>query len=137
MSVSLSFYLDAALTQPAAPAELAAIIGGAQDARLFLGSTVAGQVFRDAAAPGLDPIRIVIADSAPDTGQPAASCKVALTQAGLDAATPGAALAVALEITSGVAGARAFWLRWTPAGTTAGTYTDLSIQTTDVVEEAA
>lgn len=141
MSLSLAFYLDAALTQPVsagAPGALAALIGGSGAQRqLWLGSAQAGRVFRDLASPGDAQIQVEVLDADDQSGQPASSITLALTQAGLDAPTPGAPLNVGTEIVSGVAGAVPFWLRWSPAGTVAGVFTDLSLQTSEVVEVAA
>jgi hypothetical protein len=141
MSLSLRFYLDAALTQPVgveAPAALGALVGGGNvERRIWLGSVESGRVFRDLADPGAVPIVVSVLDADPASGQSAASVRLALTQAALDAATPGAPLAVGAEIMSGVANALAFWLRWSPEGSTAGAFNDIALETSDVLEALA
>lgn len=138
MSVILSFYLDAALTTPVtalAPAELAALVGASADRQLWLGGPAAGLRWRDLAAPGSAQIYVQVDDADPATGQPATAIRLALTQAGLDAATPGAALAVGTEILSGVGNAMPLWVRWAVSGTAAGVFEDVALETSDVDEQ--
>ncbi len=141
MSLSLMMYHDAALTQPVTVESIAVLSqlvgGGSVDRQLWLGSAVPGRVFRDLADPGVGQILIEVADADDAAGQPASSVRLAYTQAGLATATPGAALAVSVEILSGVGNAVPFWLRWTPVGAVAGVFTDCVLQTTEVEEVSA
>lgn len=61
--------------------------------------------------------------------------KLATTQGGLAAATPGAALSLSTQILSGSANAADVWVRLDDATATVGTETELTLTTNSVVED--
>jgi hypothetical protein len=65
----------------------------------------------------------------------AAEAKLATTQSGLAAATPGAALTLSTQILSGSANAADVWLRLDDATATVGTETELTLTTNSVLED--
>jgi hypothetical protein len=65
----------------------------------------------------------------------ATEAKLATTQGGLTAATPGAALTLSTQILSGSANAADVWLRLDDATATVGTETELTLTTNSVVED--
>lgn len=98
MALTFAFYTDAALTTPASaalPFSQDVSAPTAVDRVLWLGSRRADRVARLAASPG-SPIVLT------PTGPGAANVRLALSAAGLDGATPGAALAVGTELAGGI-----------------------------------
>jgi hypothetical protein len=65
----------------------------------------------------------------------ATEAKLATTQSGLTAATPGAALTLGTQILSGSANAADVWVRLDDATATVGTETELTLTTNSVVED--
>lgn len=139
---TFQYYTDANLTTPkvGALAVSEAFDGstGPIDTVLYLGSTNSGRVLQAASNPGTDQVTVTVTDSASGSGQPAGIVKLATTQGGLAAATPGASLNLGATINGGVAGAKAIWVRidiTLPGGNaTLGTYTDLSLVTNNLQE---
>jgi hypothetical protein len=135
MAGNFSTYLDAGLTT-----ELTTTLKAqstTQDFRLWYGSPDSGSVARAASDPGVDQITITPTDSDPGTGYETTNIKLALTQAGLDTATAGAALDLGLEVDSGSANAVEFWVR--VSGVTEGVQQDLTLSLvhTEIEESAA
>lgn len=137
MSTTWQLFHDSALTNPVEagdPIALTAAYGGSADLQLWYGSTTASVRIQSTTSPGTNPITLTPVDAASGSGQPNTALKLASTQAGLASATGGAALALGTTLSSGVGNAVSLWVRWTPSGTTAGTFTDLSINSNDVTE---
>lgn len=140
MALTFKIYSDSGLVTEADPVINQASDGttGAVDIQLWLGSNTASKQLQASSSPGVDNIVVSIADSAPAAGQAASSIKLALTQAGLTAATAGASLDLGEHTAaSGVGNAITFWARVTASLLTGGTYTDLSLALADVIESAA
>ena len=123
-------YLDVGLTDQFDDATdilgASAINGGQGDGVFYVGSpddTIKIQADSD---PGIDPITVSIADSAPGSGVEVTDIKLALTQGGLGGTTGGASLNLGATINGGVANAVAVWYRWTN-GTGGDTYTEISL----------
>jgi hypothetical protein len=139
MAVTYAFYLDAGLTQPAASLAFAQAADGTSAAAtrvVWLGSPADGKKFQAASAPGTDAITVSIADSASGSGLLPAYVTLATSAAGLDTATPGAALSLGAQRLSGVANAVAIHVRVDTPALTAGTYADLSLTTNPLLESA-
>lgn len=135
MATTWKLYHDSALTNPVESGDTAAftaIAGGGDDLQLWYGSTNPDVQIQATSDPGVDPITLT--PVAYGSGQPTSSIKLALSQAGLASATGGAALTVGTTLTSGSANAVSVWVRWTASGTTADSYTGISIDSNDVTE---
>lgn len=107
MALTFAFHTDAALTTPvsaALPFVQDVSAPTAVDRILWLGSSHADRVARLASAPG-SPIVLT------PTGAGAGNVRLALSAAGLSAATPGAALAVGSELAGGIDQAVAIHIR--------------------------
>lgn len=133
----IGLYLDAGLTQPAAAIAATQTSDGtaaAVDRAYYLGSPVAGKQFQSASAPGADPIVLSLTDAASGSGVEAAHLRLATSQAGLAAATPGAALSLSHTLLSGVANAVAVWVRIDTPALADGAYEDVSFHTNSLVE---
>lgn len=132
---SCDFYHDAALTQkvttlnPIAAQQNVANTLPAVDIQVWLGSNDTSWRFQADSDPGTDPIVVSIIDSASGSGEPTTAVKLATSQGGLAAATPGAALSLGTQVDAGVGNAISFWARIDDATLTAGAYTDLKLQT--------
>jgi hypothetical protein len=84
--------------------------------------------------PGVDAIVVSIVDANAGTGAPATEFKLALSSGGLTSATAGAALTLSSSITSGVANAVPIYTRRDSVLGVAGSYTDISIETNELLE---
>lgn len=139
MAITFTVFHDSALTSPVtsgAPISLTALEGGHVDIQLWFGSASSSVQIQDEASPGSAQITLTPHDSATGSGQPASSVKLALTQGALDSATGGAGLDIGHTVQSGSANAVSFWWRWTPSGSTAAEYTDISLITQNLKETA-
>ena len=137
---TFGFFTDTALTS-AAPSPLqfshnSDFSDNPQDTQLFLGSLGSSLKIEANSNPGVDNITISVADSDPGNNHEATEIKLATTQGGLAAATPGAALTVGTEVLSGAANDFEFWMRVTNAVATVETITELSVTTNSVRESA-
>ncbi len=136
IAITFGFYNDSGLTQTAAAVTALQATDGtapAADRVVYLGSTAAGrklQAFSGQITVGLE-------DAATSGGVEASHVRLALTQAGLDAATPGAALSLGTQVLSGVGNAVAVWLRIDTPPLAAGTYEDVTLTTGLCAESAA
>lgn len=144
MALSFKLYTDAALTTEQVgnlvatqnsdgstpPIQFQLFIGS-------LGSTGLDVVDRKLEAdsdPGVDSIVLTVTDSAPGSGSDPAETKLALTQGGLAAATPGAGLSLATVINSGSANSVEFWVEFDDTTNVVGTSTELAVTTVPVRE---
>lgn len=134
----LNFFDDAALSVVSFAARFVQTPGGdlgPQDRVVYLGSTADGYKHQAASSPGVDPITVAVTDADTGTAPGASAIRLATSQAGLASATPGAALAVGVEILAGPAHAVPVWIRATlPAGLSLGMTMDLALQTCPEVE---
>ncbi|RBP74114.1 hypothetical protein DET64_105240 [Marinobacter nauticus] len=140
MPLSLKIYNDAALSSVLPKLTALQRTDGATgpvDFVFYLGSTVSGKRFQAASNPGVDNILISVADSNPVGGQGVGAIKLAASSAGLDSAVAGAALDLGSEILSGASNAVEVHVRVEATDLTEGTYTDLSLQTNNLVESYA
>ena len=140
MPVSFKFYHDAALTQeitsgnPLTATQDAAGLLPAVDKVIYFGSTVTGNKVQAVSNPGVDPIVISIVDANAGTAAPATEFKLALSSGGLASAVAGAPLSLSHSINSGVANAVPIHTRRDSALSAAGSYTDLSLETSSLTE---
>jgi hypothetical protein len=141
MTISFAFFHDSSLTQevssgnPITATQDTTNTLGPVDKQLWFGSTTASVKARAKSSPGVDQITVSIADANAGTGEPTTSIKLATSQAGLPAATAGAALNLGTQVLSGSANAITLWLRIDDATLTAGSYTDLSLVTNNLDED--
>ncbi len=140
MAISFAFFNDAGLTNP--------LVGNLQiqqasdgstgpvDVNLFFGSNAVGRKVQAASDPGIDSIILNIEDAAPGSGHEDTEIKLALTQIGLDSATPGApgGQTLGTVLLSEVGNATSIWIRIEDATGVIGTSLELSIQMNNVIE---
>ncbi len=136
--MAFDIFTDTALTTPA-PSPLqfshnSDFSDNPQDTQFFLGSLTASVKIEADSNPGVDNIVISVADTTPSNSHEVTEIKLATTQGGLTAATPGASLTVGTVVNSGAANDFEFWMRVTNAIATVGTVTQLSISTNNVRE---
>lgn len=134
MSTTFAFYADAGLTTLATGGAAIASIGSTADRVLRFGSPATDKTLQAASNPGTDPITITPTDGAPGSGIEASAIRLALSAAGLDSATPGAALNIGTTLNSGTAGAVTVYVRTARGSLGIGNYADLSLVTNAVVE---
>jgi hypothetical protein len=105
---------------------------GRQDIVLYLGNPDAAKRLVAASSPGVDPITAAPTDAAPGSGHEATEIVLALTEAGLDTATPGAAVEIGLQVLGGAANAVPIWIGVTDATGTEGTSAELGVTLNEV-----
>lgn len=130
-------YLDSGLTtqfNDSTPLTLQAVNGSAATGSVYVGTPTSGNQIQAASDPGTDQITMSIVDSSAGSGVEAAHIKLALSEAGLDSATGGAALNLGATISHGTP--VRVWYRWTNS-TGSGTSTEISLQLSARVESAA
>ena len=136
--MTFAWYSDAGLTAPLTRADFVrGSTAAAVNRVIYFGSTTAGKKLQNVNNPGINPVQVTVADSAGGSGVEVANVKMALSFAGLDTATGGAALSVGTSVLSGVVNAVAVFVRITSVITTPGNYDDASVQVLDWVESAA
>ncbi len=140
MAATFDFFTDTALTS-AAPSPIqishnSDFSDNPQDLQFFLGSLGSSLKIEANSNPGVDNIVISVVDSDPGNNHEDTEIKLATTQGGLTAATPGASLTVGTEVLSGDANDFEFWVRVTNAVSTVGTITELSFVTNTLKESA-
>lgn len=141
MAITYKFYHDSALasevstSSPITATQDTTNTLGPVDVQLWFGSTTASVKARATSSPGVDPITVTPTDAAGGSGEPNTAIKLATSQAGLTAATAGAALNIGTQVLSGSANAMTFWARIDDATLTAGSYTDLSLVTNSINED--
>jgi hypothetical protein len=139
MSLSFGFYHDSALTTPIGTGDEADfnVIGtGYADLQIWFGSTATDRRARATSDPGTDQITVTPTDADAITGLATSAVKLATSQAGLTAATAGAALEIGTQVLSGSANAFPFWVRVTSPTDTPAVHLDLSLVTNDLTDSA-
>lgn len=139
MATSLKFYTTAGMTTELttlAATQAADGSGAAVDSVVYLGSVASGKKFRANSNPGTDNIIVSIADAASGSGAPNTSVKLATSAGGLATALAGQPLSLGTQILSGAGNAIAVHVRIDTPALAVGKYTDLSLVTNTVVEEA-
>lgn len=126
-------YTDPALTVNFDPAtmqiELSAIDGSSGDAVIYFGTPTAANKIEATSDPGVDPLQLTVVDANAGTGVAVGAIKLAVTSAGLDSATGGAALSLGATVLGGAANAVPVHIRW--ANTVGeGEFTDISLEIT-------
>lgn len=138
MTVSLQYFLDAALTAPIlTPFNVQQADDGSTgpvDFNFFVGSVALAKKFQAESNPGIDQIVVSVDDANPASGQEPDAVKLALTAIGLDSAVAGDPLNVGLQILSEVGNALSLWVRVEDITGIVGTSLDLSLKTNTVVE---
>jgi len=143
MTASFSYFHDAALTRPITAADpLRPVISTdatrpSVDLVIYLGSPAAAKRVRASSNPGVAPIVTSVWDPFPAYGAPSTVCTLAASAAGLDTATPGAALDHGMAtLLSGAANAIAIWVRFGPHDMT-GLWTDVAPACCVLLEDPA
>ena len=132
-------YLDAGLTDQfddatdTLPAQ--AVNAASGTGSFWVGTTTATNKIQDATNPGIDQLVASITDSAPASGVETTDIRLALSEAGLAGATPGASLNIGATILGGSANAVRVWYQWDNI-VGAGTYTEISLNISDRIELA-
>ena len=138
MATTWKFYADAGLTVPLTTGDFTnPSTGGPHDRIIYLGSATAGKKLQAGSGPGVDAIQIGVTDSAPGAGPAASAVTLALSAGGLGTNTPGEPLAVGTTLYSGAGGAVAVFVRVNSGLSTPGSYTDLGLETSLLVETMA
>ncbi len=115
----LDFYADAGLVTRLG-SELTLIVatpGASADVRFYIGSAESAGAYKAASNPGVDQVELALLPSAEIA---AGDVRLATTQAGLDAATPGAPLGLGVSVDA--AAPQEVWLRFTDASGVSGSY---------------
>lgn len=130
MTTTWKFYADAGLTTDLSAGIPVAQVagGGAVDVVVHFGSTATGVVCQAISNPGTDPVTITPTDAAPGGGVETSMVRLALSAAGLDSATPGAALSLPPTLSPGAANAVAVHVRVAAGALAAGSYADAGIE---------
>lgn len=137
MALTFGFYTDPGLTTPVraslfvpqsktSPAPV--------DLCIWFGSPALAKLCQSQASPGVAPIAVSVINATPGSNSPASDVRLALTQAGLASATPGAALNLPAAVSSGVDNAVPVHIRITNSLTTTGRRSNLSLATQTLVE---
>lgn len=135
MSTTWQFFADAGLTTPLTQGGATQIANGpAVDSIIYFGSNATAKKLESAAAPGVDPVQVAVVDSDAGGGLAETAITLALSAAGLDTATPGAALVMGTTLLSGTGGAVAVFVRTNSGVSAPGTYSDLALRVPDIVE---
>lgn len=126
------FFADSGLTVPIDADNrlefVQAASGSAVDAVLFYGSPDATKKLQKASNPGVDDLTVQIVDADAETGLAITAAKLALSAAGLDTATPGAALDIGPTINGGAVNAVAIFVRMDAATATPAVFEDLELR---------
>lgn len=132
------FYADPALTTPVSNLPVVSLFDGSAGEPVatvvYFGNPTAGRVL---SAEVDDEIEVAVVDAAAGAGLPATAVRLALTEAGLSSATPGAMLALGASLSSGASANVAVWLSIDTGTAVIGDYTDLSLVTNSLIETAA
>lgn len=138
MTVSLQYFLDAALTAPIiTPFNVQQADDGSTgpvDFNFFLGSVALAKKFQAQSNPGIDQIVVTIDDANPASGQEPNAVKLATTAIGLDSAVAGDPLNIGVQVLSEVGNAFSLWVRVEDITLTVATSLDLSLKTNEVIE---
>lgn len=137
--MTFAYYTDAALTA-AFSGDLSFdhksdLSDGNQDRVIYFGNPTDGYTAQATSNPGVDQITHSITDADVGNGHEATEVRLASTLAGLDSATPGAALDHGNSLSSGVANAVPLHIRLTNAVTSVHSMrVDLKIERNDITE---
>ncbi|MDX1816122.1 MAG: hypothetical protein R3180_00280 [Marinobacter sp.] len=140
MALSLKSFSDAALSAVLTSLSVLQKTDGTTgpvDVVFYLGSNAVGKKIEASSNPGVDDIVLSIVDASTGDGQAVGAVKLATSAAGLDSVGAGASLALGPSVLSGAGNAIAVYARIEATDLTAGTYTDLSLQTNPLVESDA
>ncbi len=112
-----------------------ALQGADGDGVFYVGTPNAANQIQAESDPGVDPIVVSIADSAPGSGVEVTDIKLASSQSGLGSAIAGNPLSIGATIAGGIPGAVPVWYRW---NNTQGSsvYLDISLEIVPRVESA-
>lgn len=128
------FFADPALTTPLTSLAMTTVLDGASvlpaPAVVYFGSTEAGRSLTNY---GGGEITVSAVDAAPASGLPTSAVLLSLSEAGLATATAGEPLEIGELLTSGPENCVAVWVA-VDASAAVGTYTDLALVTSQVVE---
>jgi hypothetical protein len=139
MTISFAFFHDSALTQeitaldPLTATQDTAGLLSPVDKTIYFGSPVTGNKAQVNAVPGVTAIIVDIVDANGATGAPDTEFKLSLSPI-TGAETAGASLTLSHTVNSGVANAVPIYTRRDSALTVAGSYTDISLQTQELIE---
>ncbi len=135
--MSIGFFLDSGLSQPAARLVVAAATDGSgySDHLRYLGHTTSSREYVAASDPGVDEITVSIDDSAGGTSLLPSAIRLAVVQEDLGTATPGAALDAGTLIPG--YDPYPVWIRVDIPETPAAIYDNLSLITNDLISREA
>lgn len=142
MAISLRLFTDPALTVPlAGPIVVSQAVDestGPVERTFYLGSNVANRTFEvEGVNQGVDNLILSILDDDDMTGQAAGAIKLSLTEGGLGTAIAGDPLDLATASFQSGTEADNFieiWVEFNATNFTIGTYTDLHLNTQNLVE---
>lgn len=128
--MALRFYADSALSQPLDSTQVVfdrEIGGDPVDRAFYLGNPDSNLRYEADDGSGL--ITVGVTDSDPGSGWSATDIRLALSEAGLDSATPGEAVEITGPIQGGLSGAKPVWVRFEGTSPTPLTADDLGLTT--------
>lgn len=136
--MSIGFFLDSGLAQPAArlTATAAADGSGFSEHVFYFGGTDVTRKHVAASDPGVDEIEVSIEDDDGGMSLLPTALRLATTQGGLAMATPGAPLLVGASIVGGSANAVTVWVRVDAPEIDAAIYDNLFLVTNAVISQA-
>jgi hypothetical protein len=140
VSNALRFYQDSGMTLPAGillATQADSGAAGPVDRVVWLGSPIPGSKFQAESNPGVAQISIAAIDSLAGLQLPASTVRLSLTNDGLGAAIPGAALDLGTQVFSGVGNALAVYIRIDAPAVAVGDYGNLALETVSTIEVAA
>lgn len=139
MTVIAYVYKDAALTEPFDDASdewfAEAVNGASGKGSFYVGTPTDTNKLQATSDPGVDPIEIDISDSSPGSGVEGSHMRLAVSEAALSSATPGAALSLGATINGGADKAVRVWFQWDNS-TGSGDDTDISFSINQRAEYA-
>lgn len=137
MASTWRWYSDPGLTAPLTRADFVRdATAVAVDRRLYFGSSEAGKKLQCVTDPGADQLQIAVTDATSGAGVEVADVVLSLSAAGLDSATPGAALDIGTTLYSGVENRVEVFVRLDSALIATGDYDGISIGPVDYVESS-
>lgn len=134
MALTLKFYTDANLTHEITVLTYTRATDGslaAEDRLIYCGSAASGKTFTAVAGGN---ITLSITDVDAGSGVPAAAVKIAATQPGLAGAVAGAGMNLGASMSSGIANAKAIWVRVQTDVLAIGDYADLALEFNNLME---
>ena len=134
----IGFFYNSGLIMPAESISAMQASNGsssAVDNQLWIGVTDLTRAYYAASDPGVDDIVISIVDDSGATELPPTALRLALLQADLGSATPGASLTIGTEVGPGSANAIAFWVRIDSAAIAGAVYDNLTLTTNQLISQ--